>query len=93
MTDISNTNEIQSYLHCTLCINESKVSGIRLSPSDYQNIEVGWTPKGLQVWCKRHDCNMLHIDFEGQVHPANTTRARNKDKDPVLRVIKQSPSS
>ena len=25
---------------------------------------------GLQVWCKRHETNILHVDFEGNT-PAN----------------------
>jgi len=60
---ISNRKEIQLYLHCGLCLSE-KVRA---------DIEVGWTPEGLQVWCRNHDCNIIHIDFEGQVHPSNDT--------------------
>jgi hypothetical protein len=30
------------------------------------HLEVGWTPKGLQVWCKRCERNVLHLDFEGR---------------------------
>lgn len=61
---VSNLNEIKAYLHCALCLGER--AG--------QHLEVGWTPRGLQVWCRVHDCNIVHIDFEGRTHPANTTR-------------------
>ena len=60
-------NEILMLLHCKRC-GENIPPG--MSPSDYQDIEVGWTEIGLQVWCKRHDDNIIHIDFEGHDHPA-----------------------
>ena len=62
-------NEIVLFMHCGMCI-EDKPDDI--SPQDWARIEVGWTEKGLQVWCKRHGCNMIHMDFEGQKHPADT---------------------
>lgn len=62
-TPPSNSKEIQLYFHCGLCLREKLA----------QNIEAGWTPKGFQVWCRNHDCNIVHVDFEGQTHPANTT--------------------
>jgi len=69
---ISNKNEIEMYLHCGLCLDEKPED---ISPMEYQRIQVGWTVQGLQVWCTRHEANILHIDFEGVQHPANTTRA------------------
>jgi hypothetical protein len=73
-TEFSNKNSIQLYLHCSLCVGELPRG---MSPSSYQSIEAGWTAQGLQVWCKRHDCNILHIDFEGQKHPAISTRSED----------------
>ena len=58
---------IVMFLHCKKC-SESAPSD--MSPSDYQDIEAGWTEDGLQVWCKRHDQNIICIDFEGHNHPA-----------------------
>jgi hypothetical protein len=46
---------------------------------DWQKIQVGWTQLGLQVWCIRHDCNIMHIDFEGVKHRANTTRREHAE--------------
>lgn len=71
------TNEIQTFIHCALCLEEYRrtVSGL-MSPREYANNEVGWTPFGLQVWCKRHEVNVVHLDFEGMKHPANTTRPK-----------------
>ena len=73
-----NEKGIVSYLHCALCIDEWSKSDDAMSPSDYQNhmVEVGWTKEGLQVWCKRHDCNIIHVDFEGMRHRADTTRKK-----------------
>lgn len=62
---------IELYLHCGLCMEELPDGE---SPRSYSSIELGWTKQGLQVWCKRHDCNMLHVDFKGIQHPADTTR-------------------
>lgn len=59
---------IELYFHCRQCLNELPRG---ISPSDYQELEAGWTVKGIQVWCKRHDLNILHVDFEGQKHPAD----------------------
>lgn len=72
---ITNTNDIRTFMHCAKCIEE-KPHGI--SPRDWSQLEVGWTLIGFQVWCKRHEINIIHVDFEGQKHPANTTAADKK---------------
>ena len=64
-------NNILRFFHCTLCLNEMP-DGV--SPRDWMDIEAGWTIEGMQVWCKRHDCNVIHINFEGQKHMATTDR-------------------
>ena len=71
---VPNTNEIIQYLHCGQCLIEVAK---RQEPIE-QRLEVGWTKLGIQVWCKRHNMNLLHIDFEEQQHPANTTGAGGK---------------
>lgn len=68
---IPNTNEIKAFLHCALCLQE-KPAGI--SPREWAKLEIGWTEFGLQVWCQRHECNVMHVDFQGKKHPANTDR-------------------
>lgn len=67
---LSNKCEITLYLHCRKCVDEIPDD---VNPKDWAQLEVGWTSEGLQVWCRRHECNVVHIDFEGQQHPANTT--------------------
>jgi len=59
-------NEIQLYFHCGRCLAE-KPSDV--SPREWGQLEAGWTKHGFQVWCKRHEVNVVHIDFEGQKHP------------------------
>lgn len=62
--EIPVTNEIQAFFHCAICIKEEKPS----------SIEAGYTGLGFQVWCRNHNCNIIHFDFEGQKHPATTSR-------------------
>jgi len=70
-----NGNDIQKFIHCAPCVADvwgGDATG--RSPESYARLSVGWTPRGLQVWCVRHDANVINIDFEGHRHPANTTR-------------------
>ena len=65
---IPSTCEIKMYFHCKKCLEERPA---HLSPQEWASNEVGFTVLGLQVWCKRHNVNVVHIDFEGHKHPAN----------------------
>lgn len=67
--DIPATNEIRMFFHCRKCLQELPPG---TSPQEWAQLEVGWTLLGFQVWCKRHDINVIHMDFEGMKHPANT---------------------
>jgi len=69
--EVPNTNGIVAYLHCALCVKERPKD---VSMQEFAHLDVGWTKQGIQVWCVRHDCNVLHVDFEGYKHLANTTR-------------------
>lgn len=69
--EISSDNQIGMYTHCSLCLQEKPA---HKSPQEWARLEVGTTPRGIQVWCSRHNCNVLNIDFEGQKHPAITAR-------------------
>lgn len=74
MTEIPITNEIEAFIHCKRCVDELSGSGINFSPRDYARLEIGQTELGFQVWCVRHECNVMHIDYEGVIHPANLDR-------------------
>jgi len=60
-----NENSIELYFHCQLCVLDDDIT---------QDIEVGLTDMGLQIWCRIHDCNVVHIDFENYPHPMDDTR-------------------
>ena len=32
---------------------------------DWQDLRVGFSECGFQVWCNRHQMNVLHFDFRG----------------------------
>ena len=66
--EIPAKNSIEAFVHCVACMNERPESE---SPRSYARLEFGSTPIGLQVRCVRHELNVLHIDFEGHVHPSN----------------------
>lgn len=69
---LANGLEVLQYCHCSVCLQEMPAGE---SPKTWARLSVGWTERGLQVWCARHECNVMNIDFEGQKHPANVTRA------------------
>jgi hypothetical protein len=60
-------NDIVAYLHCKKCLEERPPE---LSPMEWSRVQVGWTVKGIQIWCNRHELNVMHMDFEGVKHPA-----------------------
>lgn len=78
---VSSLNEIDQFLHCGRCLDEWKENTkikTKQSPRDYSKLSIGFTKSGLQVWCNRHQCNVVHIDFQGIQHPANFTRQPTK---------------
>jgi hypothetical protein len=72
---IPSSNEIVRFMHCGLCLMEKPPDE---SPRTYAKLEVGFTALGIQVWCRRHEANVVHIDFQGQKHPANLHRLRKE---------------
>jgi len=66
---VSAENKIQGFIHCKSCMSAKPKNK---SPADWSKLECGWTENGLQIRCRRCDLNIIHIDFEGQKHPANT---------------------
>ena len=79
---ITNKNEIKAYLYCGKCLKEYKEKGIneQMSPKEYSKTQTGFTKYGLQVWCNRHNCNIMHMDFEGFKHPADITIAKDGEE-------------
>jgi hypothetical protein len=56
-------NRILQFWHCGKCIDELPEG---VSPREYIHVEVGFTPAGVQIWCVRHEENIIHLDFMGQ---------------------------
>lgn len=71
--DIPSEKSGLQFLHCRQCIDDIKSgkAGTR-SPAAYASLSVAFTEIGLQVWCERHQLNVIHIDFERMKHPAAT---------------------
>jgi hypothetical protein len=72
---IPTTNEIKLFFHCVHCLKQLPEG---VSPREWNMIEAGWTTFGFQVWCRRCERNVVHVDFEGQKHPANMTTQKDK---------------
>ena len=45
---------------------------------NYSQLDEGFTDIGLQVWCRRHDGNVAHIDFEGNTLQTDFRCLENK---------------
>jgi hypothetical protein len=61
----TNHSEIVAFFHCAQCLKERPED---IAPRDWAQLEAGWTKQGIQVWCKRHELNVIHVDFEGVKH-------------------------
>jgi len=70
---IPNTNSIGLFMHCANCLKDKPAD---IAARDWVKIEAGWTRRGLQLWCRRCEINILHIDFEGAQHPATMAAAK-----------------
>ena len=60
-------NQITQHVVCSKC-EEEFVKGFTDSGTlqHYAKLYVGFTDTGIQVWCPRHDTNVVHVDFEGR---------------------------
>ncbi len=54
---------IQQYFHCNSCMPQRPED---VSPAEWARINVGWTVKGLQVWCVRCHKSIINLDFKEQ---------------------------
>ena len=90
-TGSDNNNNIETFLHCELCYLELKnakteedfsligaVAGE--SPMSYSRFEVGWTNQGFQVWCTRHNTNVIHIDFDDITNVKKLAKLHAKER-------------
>jgi hypothetical protein len=57
------SNKILWFYHCKQCLEE--VQFLEDSPREYVHMEIGPTKEGIQIWCVRHESNVMNIDFQG----------------------------
>lgn len=65
---------INQYVVCSKCADELAHLNPPQSLQDYAAMDVGFTEYGVQVWCRRHKANIVHIDFQGAKLPADFRR-------------------
>ena len=71
---------INELVVCSRCADEFEGGGTEaVSLREYTVLDVGFTDKGMQVWCRRHDTNVVHIDFDG-LRPAADFRCLERSK-------------
>ena len=46
----------------------------------FMQLEVGFTMLGIQIWCRRHDKNICHIDFQNNAVAAYMDFHKDKKK-------------
>jgi hypothetical protein len=60
-------NQIKETIVCVKCSDEFMTGSTDAkSLQDYSKIDAGFTERGLQLWCQRHQVNICQIDFEGK---------------------------
>jgi hypothetical protein len=58
-------NQIKETIVCVKCSDEFMTGSTDAkSLQDYSKIDAGFTDRGIQLWCQRHQINVCHIDFE-----------------------------
>lgn len=92
--------QIRAFYNCGLCVMEFKrlraaddPSVRNMSPSEYMQQEVGSTAYGFQVWCRRHQVNVIHADFEGKKIAANMHVTPSPEADAALRRLGLMPDA
>jgi hypothetical protein len=75
MRPISNSLEINQFLQCRLCTTEAQA--LNKPVAEYARLSIGFTDVGIQVWCERHNVNVIHFDFQGRTVPANSDAKMN----------------
>ena len=59
-------NQLVAVIHCRKCLKEfdDQRMDVLISPADYAELDVGWTSTGIQVWCRRHNYNVLFLELK-----------------------------
>ena len=75
-------NQIREPIVCVKCSDEF-ISGQTDAKSlqEYVSVDIGFTNRGLQIWCQRHQLNICHINFEGQKPESDFRCLEKKQKN------------
>ena len=76
---------ITQYVVCSKCADELATLSPPQSLQDYAAMDIGFTDYGIQVWCRRHKANILHLDFLYEKVFMLTSDAVNIDKRAPMR--------
>ncbi len=65
MSQLLSSDKIFSMFNCKLCVEEYSDGkfGRNKSMEQLSRINVGRTKTGIQVWCSRHEMNIIEIDL------------------------------
>ena len=75
-------NQINQHVICGKCKEEFQVGSTNSSSLQaYTKLDVGFTKIGIQVWCRRHDANVVQVNFDGQKLEADFRCLEPKQKD------------
>jgi hypothetical protein len=53
--------QIDMYLKCKKCFEELPVG---TSMQEFATTQAGFTTTGIQVWCTRHNCEVVHLPYK-----------------------------
>lgn len=88
MTETHQLN-IVAYVNCSRCIAEWKEDpnlNKAMALRNYARFSCGATARGFQVWCNRHECNVIHINFQGMQHPADISRSLTTEEQKSITI-------
>lgn len=81
---VSPKNEILTYAHCARCMGELPKG---MSPKEYSMVQIGFTTRGIQIWCNRHDMQVAHIPIKGLPVPKCTCCAKEEKRGKRRRAV------
>jgi len=53
--------QVKLFFNCQKCFDQLPVGQ---SMHEYSRTQAGFTDEGIQVWCNRHNCEVVHLKYE-----------------------------
>ena len=64
--------QIDQHIICANCEEEFQAGSTDISSlQNYTKLCIRFPDFGIQVWCRRHDANVVHVNFNGQKFKAD----------------------